>query len=293
MISLQRLEGFYWVARTEGYARAARAFPYPITQPGVHQQVRRLESDLGLKLFERIGKDRVQLTASGRALYEHVAPFLEALSHLEQALRAGTFGGRLRIHAATMVVQQLLPGWLRKLQARRSDIDVELTEARRPDLAVLRSGEAELVVDHFPELPADVESRVVARAHSFLVLPTTHRLSQRSTVHLKDLQEETVVAYNPDLSGRELQLRALAQAGVRVQRLYSADSAESLLAFVAAGIGVSLVPSLAESGPRRAGIVAHRITLPGSTFPIVAAYRKARVANPLIEAALDVAPSPT
>lgn len=40
--SLQRLEGFYWVARIGGYARAARAFPYPITQPGVHQQVRRL-----------------------------------------------------------------------------------------------------------------------------------------------------------------------------------------------------------------------------------------------------------
>ena len=36
MIQLQRLEGFYWVARCEGYARAARSFPYPITQPGVH-----------------------------------------------------------------------------------------------------------------------------------------------------------------------------------------------------------------------------------------------------------------
>ena len=44
MIQLQRLEGFYRVARAEGYARAARSFPYPITQPGVHQQVKRLEA---------------------------------------------------------------------------------------------------------------------------------------------------------------------------------------------------------------------------------------------------------
>ncbi|MDX2010730.1 MAG: LysR family transcriptional regulator, partial [Myxococcaceae bacterium] len=58
-MNLQRLEGFYWVARQQGYARAARAFPYPITQPGVHQQVRRLEDELGVKLFERVGKDRV------------------------------------------------------------------------------------------------------------------------------------------------------------------------------------------------------------------------------------------
>jgi len=43
MVGIHRLEGFYWVARTGGYASAARAFPYPISQPGVHQQVKKLE----------------------------------------------------------------------------------------------------------------------------------------------------------------------------------------------------------------------------------------------------------
>ena len=51
MTSLDRLTGFYWVARTEGYARAVRSFPYPITEPGIHQQVRRLETELGVRLF--------------------------------------------------------------------------------------------------------------------------------------------------------------------------------------------------------------------------------------------------
>ena len=57
MIQLHRLEGFFWVAKTGGYARAARAFPYPITQPAVHQQVKKLESELELQLFERVAKD--------------------------------------------------------------------------------------------------------------------------------------------------------------------------------------------------------------------------------------------
>ena len=65
-MNLQRLEGFYWVAKLQGYARAARSFPYPITQPGVYQQVRRLEDDLGVKLFERVGKDKVVLTPRGQ-----------------------------------------------------------------------------------------------------------------------------------------------------------------------------------------------------------------------------------
>src|SRR6476469_5524676 len=99
MIQIQRLEGFYWVARVGGYAKAARQFPYPITQPGVHQQVRRLEEDLGVQLFERVGKDRVALTAQGQVLFEHVAPFYERLPSLEEELKAGPTRGTLRIAA--------------------------------------------------------------------------------------------------------------------------------------------------------------------------------------------------
>ena len=53
MIQIHRLEGFYWVAKTLGYARAARAFPYPITQPAIHQQVKKLEVELDLDLFDQ------------------------------------------------------------------------------------------------------------------------------------------------------------------------------------------------------------------------------------------------
>ena len=56
MIQLHRLEGFYWVARSGGYARAARAFPYPITQPAIHQQGKKLETGLGVALRERVGR---------------------------------------------------------------------------------------------------------------------------------------------------------------------------------------------------------------------------------------------
>src|SRR5262249_5446593 len=124
MNSLDRLTGFYWVARTGGYARAVRAFPYPITEPGVHQQVRRLEAELGVSLFRRVAKDRMALTAQGRALLAVVAPFLESLRVTVDALRAGAFGGTLRGGAAALLVQELLPGWPRRLQPRPPDVDV-------------------------------------------------------------------------------------------------------------------------------------------------------------------------
>ena len=88
MIQMNRLEGFYWVARTGGYSKAARAFPYPITQPAVHQQVKKLEAEVGVPLFERVGKDTIQLTPAGEQLYEFVAPFYGGLDALVRSLPA-------------------------------------------------------------------------------------------------------------------------------------------------------------------------------------------------------------
>src|SRR5690349_13285119 len=235
MIQLQRLEGFYWVARCEGYARAARSFPYPITQPGVHQQVKRLEAELGVRLFERVGKDRVILTPEGRALYTYVAPFLEGLPGVARSLRSGEVGGRLRIQASGHILRYLLPPWLRRLHGQRPDIEVELFEAKVPAVALVRSGEADLLVDHLPEVPPDLEARKVGSAHAFLVFPAHHPLARKGTVSPRQLGDEPFITYSADLQLRELQLSALAHHGVKPRRLHAADSSETILGFVAAG----------------------------------------------------------
>src|SRR5262245_57748629 len=147
--SLQRLEGFYWVARTGGYARAARAFPYPITQPGVHQQVRRLERELGgIALFERVGRDTMRTTPAGARLYAFCAPFFEELPRVVRALETNDLGGTLRIDASGLVLGHLLPEWLLRLRSERSDIEIELLELETPDLERLRTGAADLLVDY-------------------------------------------------------------------------------------------------------------------------------------------------
>lgn len=292
MIQLQRLEGFYWVARCEGYARAARSFPYPITQPGVHQQVKRLEAEVGVRLFERVGKDRVILTPEGRALYEYVAPFLEGLPSVARSLRSGEVGGRLRIHASGHVLRYLLPPWLRRLQRQRPDIEVELFEAKVPAVALVRSGEADLLVDHLPEVPADLEARQVGKAHAFLVFPSNHPLAEKGTVNLQQLGDEPFIAYSADLQLRELQLFALAHHGVTPRRLHAADSSETILGFVAAGLGYSLLASLLPKGPRVPGVVAQPMAQPTREFPIYAAWRKTARADPLLSVLLSLAAPP-
>ncbi|MET0406222.1 MAG: LysR family transcriptional regulator [Cystobacter sp.] len=290
MIQLQRLEGFYWVARCEGYARAARAFPYPITQPGVHQQVRRLEAELGVRLFERVGKDRVVLTAQGRVLFDAVSPFYEGLPALERSLRSGEVGGRLRIHASGHVMRHLLPPWLRRLRQHRPDIEVALFEAKTPAVSSLRSGETDLLVDHLPEVPADLEARQVGKTQVFLVVPSLPKLAQKGPVSPTPWRDEPFITYSSDTYLRDLQLSALAHFGVVPRRMYAADSSETILGFVAAGLGYSLLASVLPRGPRVPGVTATPLTEPAREFPLYAAWRRGPQTNPLVTALLSLAP---
>jgi len=291
MIVLQRLEGFYWVARTEGYARAARGFPYPITQAGVHQQVRRLEADLGCPLFERVGKDRVRPTAAGHALLAFVAPFLEGLRSVEAAIASRKIGGTLRVVTASLHLKHLIPLWARRLGRERPDIGLEIKEARRPDTEALSTGACDLLIDYLPRVPSGVSVREVSRIFSFLALPARHRLAQRSRVSLFDLRGEPFVVYNPDLGARELQLWALNRAGIRPPKLLGADSADAILGFVSAGLGAALVPWPTRAGPRVPGVVVHRLRPAQAFFPVHAAWRTAKVPDPLVEAALAAFPA--
>lgn len=291
-LTLHRLEGFYWVAKTGGYAKAARAFPYPITQPAVHQQVKKLEGELGVELFERVAKDAMQLTAAGQRLYRFVGPFFESLPSVVRAVQSGDYGGSLVIHAAPMFVKHMMPRWIQRLSRARTDLRVELVEALTTNLASLRDGSADLLVDYLPEWPGDVATMQVGTLRGFVVLPAKHKLSAKKRLSLSQFGEETFISYSPGSIAHEMQLRALDQHGAKPREMLSASSAESILAFVEAGLGFSLLPWLDEGGPKRPGVAAIPLWSPSVEFPVMAAWRKDTPDNPLLDAALETAPKP-
>ena len=292
MIQLHRLEGFYWVARTGGYARAARAFPYPITQPAVHQQVKKLEGELEVTLFERIAKDRMALTPAGERLYTFVRPFFENLPGLVRSLQEGDYGGELTIRTAAMLLRRLMPPWVKRLVKKHPQITVHLEETLRPALEDLRHGEADLVVDHIPEIPPDVATMQVATVRPFIVMPRDHKLASRKRLPLRELENDLFISYSPGLVSRDLQLQALARQGVAPPQTLSASTADSILGLVESGLGWSLVPSLEENGPKGKGVAVAPLSSPKIEFPIVAAWRKDTPENPLLDAALETAPKP-
>jgi len=290
VIQLHRLEGFYWVAREGGYAAAARAFPYPITQPAVHQQVKKLEAELGLALFERTGRDHIVPTAAGRRLYDFVAPFFAGIDGVVREVRAGEYGGELRIYAAPTFLRRLLPAWVRRLRAKRPDVRIDLRELDGTDPAPLLDGEADLLVGPLLELPPGVGKRRVATIHPCLVLPSGHKLAARKRVGLKDLASETFVGYTPGTILYDLQMQELARHRVRPQHVLTTDSTDTILGYVESGLGFSLIPWLDPAGPRNAGIASRPYAARRHVHPVYAVWRTASSENPLVQVALACAP---
>jgi DNA-binding transcriptional LysR family regulator len=283
-MQVSRLEGFYWVARTGGYAAAARAFPYPLSQPAVFQQVRKLEEELGVPLFERVGKARLRLTAAGQRLYDVAAPFFAQLAAVERDIRAVSPARELRLAAEPLILQQVLPGWIRRLHRRCPDLRVEVSELVAPDPEPVRCGDVDLAVAYFPDpLPAGLAGREVATLSAFLVFPAGHALLRRSRVGLRQVAQETFISYRPGTIHHQLQQQAFARAGGAPARVVAASTTEAILGLISAGVGCSLVPSIDEASLRRRGIVARPFAPGQGRFPVLAVWREAGLPNDALD----------
>lgn len=290
-IQLHRLEGFYWVAREGGYAAAARAFPYPITQPGVHAQVRKLETDIGVRLFERVAHDRVTPTSAGAELLEFCAPFFEGLSAaIERAVHAKQV---LRIDAGQLELAHLLPPWIHKLRLTHEEVEVQLFERESPNFERLRSGQVDLAIDHFDEVPPDLESRVVGHHSVFLLSPAknpteapTKRVRKASPAKVAEtLGANPFVSFPSGSRERRMQLTPLQALGMKPDIRASASTVMGILSLVRAGLGVSLVPWPTQSGPLLEGVKTLRVDAEAE-FPIHALWSKQRTELDAIHAAL-------
>ncbi len=292
MIQLNRLEGFYWVAREGGYAKAARAFPYPITQPAVHQQVKKLEGEVGVALFERIGKDRIELTPAGRRLFDFVAPFYTGLPRVIRHAQSGEAEGEFRIESAPIFVRHIVPAWLRRLQKKHPGISIELCEMRDQTCERLVCGETDLVIGYLPKVPAGIATQRVATLYPFIVHPSNHALAKRKRVGVKDIGGEVFLGYAKGSVMRKLQDRELRQAGTEPAQIITTDSVDVILGFVASGLGVSLIPFLTPEGPKMHGLVARPFGGKRNRYPVHAAWRESASDSPLIQAVLSLAPTP-
>lgn len=248
MFDVDALRLLVTVAGTGSFTKAAVSLNY--TQSAVSRRIASLEREAGGPLFERLPRG-VRLNPAGRALYRHAVDVLDRLAHAEQELAVlhRGHGGLLHVGAFPTANIALVPAALRAFREARPDVEVIAVEGRSSMLmARLANGALDLaVVSDYPSgLPSadGVATTPLCEDDMLVALPREHRLAGADAIDLLELRDE---AWLQDTYGdRPTMLAdACARAGFAPRTVVRIAEWTGKFGYVAAGLGVALVPSLA------------------------------------------------
>ncbi|HEV2814016.1 MAG TPA: LysR family transcriptional regulator [Solirubrobacteraceae bacterium] len=250
MLDVKRLRVLREVAAKGSFSAAAESLAY--TQSAVSQQIAALEREAGTRLVDRSARG-VRMTDAGRALVRHADVILARLSDAEAELEAiaGLRGGRVRLVSFASAGATLMPRAIALFRERHPAVELTLEPAEPEDaVAKLRSGDADiaLTIDaEFCSLTDEgVEVTHLLDDPMYAVLPRDHPLAAKPRIRLRELREDAWLAGSqrgcPDTM---ILVRACNAAGFEPRIAFHSDDYLAIQGFVAAGVGVSLIPDLA------------------------------------------------
>ena len=241
-MDLRSLRYFAEIAETENFSRAALRVRR--SQPALSRCMQELESELGLKLFERVGR-RVALTSNGRALLGRVRILLndvEAIAEQARLLAAGkTF--ILRVGGAANFIERVLPEVLKRYRARWPQVEVILEpEGGSALLAALERGEIDVAITRYAE-SAFLSAEPAFPLYVLAAVPRAHRLARQRSVTVHDLEKERLLVAPLSVTSRRLFESACRESQVRPRIALESHELNALVALAEADQGVAVIPS--------------------------------------------------
>ena len=271
---LRRLRAFCHAARLGSISAAAE---YVMSsQPSVSQQVRTLEEELAVALFERRGP-RIRLTRAGEMLYARAMPLVEGIDRLPETFAErhhGVVSDALAIGAGQTSAAYLLPEYLKRFRERWPAIGVEVrTGTGEQRLKWLRDYELDLIIGSMDIVPPDVDFHQVRVSQFVVITASDHPLAGRESVRIEEMATYPFVGHSATRYVTQVAEILLRLRGVELDVALEVDGWNSIANHVGAGVGISVVPDLclrehdglrriaiadASLPPRRYGVMTRR-----------------------------------
>jgi DNA-binding transcriptional LysR family regulator len=252
-MNLHQLRIFQTVARLGSFSRAAEELH--ISQPSVSIQVADLERELGIELFEQLGR-RIHLTEAGRVLEEYTRRILGLAEEAQTALQEikGLRRGRLAVGASTTPGTYLLPRVIGRFQELYPQVSVtlEIANTRRIQERLLRA-ELDLGVVGWEVTSRDLQGDPFLDDELVLIVPPAHPLSTAGVAHAKELRDHRLILREQGSGTREALEAAARGAGLAVTPAMELGSNEAIKEAVAAGLGIAILSRLAVAREAEAG----------------------------------------
>jgi DNA-binding transcriptional LysR family regulator len=286
MFDATRLRVFREVAERGSISAAADALSF--TQPAVSRQIATLEREAGAQLLERLPRG-IRLTEAGRVLLGHAEAILDRMTAAQTQVEAVTRleAGRLRIGAFATANATIVPRSIAAFAEEHPDVELSLVETVSAELIpALRAGELDVALATDPSAHNldELELYDIVEDPLLVALPLNHRLAHKPKLRLVDLRDETWIEGGHAGCRRPL-LRACAAVGFEPHIRFGSEQWLGKQGLVAAGVGVTLIPSLALATVR--DDIALRSLAPDAptrrVVALVPAGYRAPAAEPFVE----------
>ena len=239
-MELQQLRGFLTVARTASITEAAHQLH--LTPSSISVQIKKLEQELGVRLFNR-GRNRLTLTASGKLFLENVSPAMENLRRAETMVKdtAGPLTGNIVIASVYDIKQYYLP-MLASFAKSYKDINLTiLTRDNTEILSLLTSGQVDFAMARMTPPPSQFFTYPLITTHPRLILPREHSLYAKKKISLDDLRDCRFVFLPKSTTSRHLIEDRFYRSGYTLNVCFEAWSCADIIDCVRLGLGPGIV----------------------------------------------------
>jgi DNA-binding transcriptional LysR family regulator len=275
----QQLEYFQIVAQTEHFTRAAEVLS--ISQPTLSRSIAKLEEELGVPLFERLGR-RVVLNHYGKLFYERTARILQEMSEAKQEItdlinpEHGTISFAFLKSLGASSVPKLVSLFLQQYPYVHFNLFQNATNAM---LDQVESGEIDFCLSSMTETRKGVEWMNLWSEEIFACVPIHHPLAYRHSVSIRELAEEKFITLKQGYSIRTIFDQLFEQAGIKPNITFEGDEVVTVIGFITANLGIALLPKI--KGVDMNNIKCLSISEPLVTRSIGIAWSKERYLSPV------------
>ncbi len=247
-MNFQQLRSIRETARC-GYNLTEVANVLFTSQPGVSRQIRELEEELGVDIFERNGKRLTGLTDPGRGILQIIDRLLLEAENLQRASReyAEQEIGTLAVATTHTQARYMLPKVVQAFRTAFPKVRIALQQSSPEHIAEwVLSGKSDIgIATEGLSQFEDLVSFPCYRWHHAIVVPDGHPLLKKDSVTLADLAEYPLITYDLGFTGRSHIDDAFRQADITTDIVLTAMDSDVIQQYVALGLGVGLVASMA------------------------------------------------
>ncbi|MCP4725907.1 MAG: LysR family transcriptional regulator [bacterium] len=250
-MELRHLKYFLVLADELHFGRAAKRLF--IAQPPLSRQIKNLEEELGVTLFERT-KKKVRLTPYGEYLREESQKIITQVDLIKNRLNLMNKGtiGHITIGYIGSVMHSLLPKTLVNLNREYPNINTTLMEIGNDEqVDAIRKGSIDIGFMRTPFDTPDLKTEIIYSDTFSLILPNNHPLVKSKNLSLKDLADEPFISFSRSCGGSELLnalMRLCSRAGFMPKTVHESSQINSIIRLVECNLGYAIVTTSVKSG---------------------------------------------